>query len=157
MKEEKVLLLDVDGDCESIAAEAAARHNRTVRMVKTIREAFKLVRDKGAQLDAIILDVDPGAHGLALLEAISGCADKPPMIVITSLEENYMKAIAAEHGAMACFAKPITTQILSVTLGNVMGRSRKCDRWGYLVPSTCSDSVDVRLCVRGIAQKLAPA
>ena len=42
----------------------------------------------------MIVDVDPGAHGPALLEAISSCADHPQIVVITAFEETYMKPIS---------------------------------------------------------------
>ena len=66
------------------------------------------------RLALVIVDVDPGAHGLALLEAISGCADRPQIVVITALEETYMTPIARKHGASACLGKPITLQRLGL-------------------------------------------
>jgi DNA-binding response OmpR family regulator len=68
------------------------------RLAKTSREAFEILKREIRRLDIVIVDVDPGAHGLALLEAISGCAERPPIIVVTALEETYMKPITAEHG-----------------------------------------------------------
>jgi DNA-binding response OmpR family regulator len=108
------------------------------------------------RLDAVIVDVDPGAHGLALLEAISACADRPPIVVITALEETYMKPIALEHGAAACFGKPVLSQKLSSALNAVSTRSRTCDRWGRLIPSRLNNDLNVKTCFGGIATKLSP-
>src|SRR5476649_2376353 len=83
MKENVVLLVDADGDSEGMVSEAAARIGRTVLLTKTSRAAFRILGDQMRRLDLVIVDVDPGAHGLVLLEAISGCADRPPIVVIT--------------------------------------------------------------------------
>jgi len=135
MKEKIVLLVDADGDSEGFVLEAAARTGRGVLMAKTSRDAFKIIRDELHRLDLVIVDVDPGAHGLALLEAMSGCANTPAMIVITALEESYMKPISQEHGAAACLGKPITIAKLKSTLDEVSANwALTSDRWGSLVP-----------------------
>jgi len=91
-----------------------------------------------------------------LLEAISGCADRPPILVITALEETYMKPIAMKHGAAACLGKPITVQRLCSSLNDVSQRLLTCDRWGNLTPSTVNEESNIRACFRGIAAKLSP-
>ena len=105
----------------------------------------------------MIVDVDPGAHGLALLEAITGCADRPQILVITALEEAYMIPIARKHGASACLGKPITVQRLGSALNQVLQRSLTCDRWGSLVPSTANEKIDIKASFEGIAAKLGPS
>ncbi len=156
MKENVVLLVDADGDSEGMVSEAAARIGRTVLLTKTSRAAFRILGDQMRRLDLVIVDVDPGAHGLVLLEAISGCADRPPIVVITALEETYMKPISMEHGAAACLGKPITIQKLSSSLNDVSKRSLTCDRWGSLIPSTANKGLNVKACFSGIAAKLSP-
>jgi len=157
MKEKIVLLVDADGDSEGFVLEAAARTGRGVIMAKTSRDAFKIIRDELHRLDLVIVDVDPGAHGLALLEAISGCADTPAMIVITALEESYMKPISQEHGAAACLGKPITIAKLKSTLDKVSASwALTSDRWGSLVPRPTEKTSRVKARFRGIAAKLSP-
>ncbi len=157
MKEKIVLLVDADGDSEGFVLEAAARTGRGVLMAKTSRDAFKIIRDELHRLDLVIVDVDPGAHGLALLEAISGCADTPAMIVITALEESYMKPISQEHGAAACLGKPITIAKLKSTLDEVSASwSLTSDRWGSLIPRPTEKTSRVKACFCGIAAKLSP-
>ena len=158
MKEKIVLLVDADGDSEGFVLEAAARTGRGVLMAKTSRDAFKIIRDELHRLDLVIVDVDPGAHGLALLEAISGCADTPAMIVITALEESYMKPISQEHGAAACLGKPITIAKLKSTLDEVSANwALTSDRWGSLVPRPTEKTSRVKDRFRGIAAKLSPS
>ena len=157
MKEKIVLLVDADGDSEGFVSEAAARTDRGMVTAKTSREAFKIIRDELQRLELVIVDVDPGAHGLALLEAISGCADTPPIIVITALEESYMKPISQEHGAAACLGKPITIAKLKSTLDDVSATwSLTSDRWGSLVPRPTEKTSSVKAHFRGIAAKLSP-
>ena len=109
------------------------------------------------RLDLVIVDVDPGAHGLALLEAISGCADRPPIVVITALEETYMKPISVEHGASACLGKPITIQKLISSLKDELKADVNLRSVGDLwMPSTACKKLNVKTCFSGIAAKLSP-
>jgi DNA-binding response OmpR family regulator len=154
-RENVVLLIDADGDSEGIVLEAAARTGRDVLLAKTSRDAFRIIEEQMRHLGLVMVDVDPGAHGLALLEAISSCADRPPIVVVTALEETYMKPIAKEHGAAACLGKPINVQKLSSVLNDVSKRSLTCDRWGCLIPSK-GNRENVQGRFRGIAAKLSP-
>jgi DNA-binding response OmpR family regulator len=157
MKEKIVLLVDADGDCERMVSEVADRSNRELFSARTSRDAFKILGDEMQRLDMVIVDVDPGAHGLALLEAISECADRPPIVVITALEEAYMKPISAEHGAAACLGKPIPIAKLKSTLDDVSATwSLTSDRWGSLVPRPTEKTSSVKSHFRGIAEKLNP-
>jgi DNA-binding response OmpR family regulator len=158
MNEGIVLLIDADGDSEDIVSESASSTGREVLLVRTSRDAFKILGEQMTRLDVVIVDVDPGAHGLALLEAISSCAERPPIIVITALEETYMKPISVEHGAAACLGKPITIAKLRSTLNDVSAmRPLTSDRWGSLVPRSTDKGLSVRAAFRGIAEKLSPA
>jgi DNA-binding NtrC family response regulator len=156
MKERSILLVDADGDSEGIVSEAAALTGRDVLVTKTSRAAFRILGEQMARLEVVVVDVDPGAHGLALLEAISSCADRPPIVVITALEGTYMEPIARKHGAAACLGKPITVQRLTATLKDGSTRSLTSDRWGCLLPAPISNELDVNACFRGIAAKLNP-
>jgi len=156
MKEQRILLLDADGDSEALVSEAATLTGRDVLVVKTSRAAFRILGEHMQRLEVVVADVDPGAHGLALLEAISSCANRPPIVVITALEETYMEPIARKHGAAACLGKPITPQRFVSTLKDISRRSLTSDRWGCLVPSTASSAIDLDASVRGIAAKLSP-
>lgn len=156
MKENAILLVDADGDSEKIVSLAVARAGRDVLVARTSSDAFQILKDQMQRLAFVVVDVDPGAHGLALLEAISACADRPQIVVITALEETYMIPIAAKHGAAACLGKPVTLHRLNSTLNAVATRPLTCDRWGGLVPSTANEIVNVKDRFRGIAAKLSP-
>lgn len=157
MKENAILLVDADGDSEKIVSLAVARAGRHVLVARTSSGAFRILKDQMQGLALIIVDVDPGAHGMALLEAVSGCADRPQIVVITALEEAYMTPIAIKHGASVCLGKPITLQRLGSALSRTSKRTFTCDRWGALVPSTADQRINVKACFRGIAAKLGPS
>jgi DNA-binding NtrC family response regulator len=136
MRENLILLVDADADSVGDVLEAAAQTGHAVRLVKTSRDAFKILHDAIDQIEVAIVDVDPGAHGLALLEAITGREERPAVIVLTALEETYMKPIAAQHGAAACLSKPISVAKLKSTvnqLPRVAARKRtpSSDAWGH--------------------------
>ena len=151
-----ILLVDADGDCEEAVALAAAKTKHDLRWVKTSREAFTILSRQIRQLAAVIVDVDPGAHGLALLEAISSCAERPPMLVLTALEESYMEHIAKRHGAVACLGKPIGMAKLRATLGSVCAQaSSSSDTWGHLTAPPVDQGLKVKAALRGISKKLS--
>lgn len=131
-----VLLIDADADSVGVVVEAAAQTGQAVRLAATSRDAFRILRGEIAEVDAVILDVDPGAHAMALLEALNGCDARPPVIVVTALEEEYMKSIAARHGASACVGKPLTVEKMRFTLAHLPRDVRSggcsCDAWGHV-------------------------
>ena len=158
MEEQTLLLVDSDNDCGALVSEAAAHSNYRVLSAKTSREAFEIIQNEIHHLNMIMVDVDPGAHGLALLEAISACAERPPMIVVTALEEIYMKPIATEHGAAACLGKPLRLEKLLSTLADVsIHQGLTSDRWGSVIPTPVKNWMDTQARFRGIAGKLSPS
>lgn len=155
MSQRKILLIDADGDCEEFVARAAARSGHRVQWVQTSKRAFEILADDLAVILLVIVDVDPGAHGLALLEGISACADRPAMIVVTALEEGYMAPIAHRHGAVACIGKPLELEKFSAVIKDTLKSSfPTADKWGHLKPTSCEGPASVRISQRGIAAKL---
>ncbi len=151
-----ILLIDSDGDCEDLVSEVAYREGYDTHRVRTSREAFALLQGRFYSLGLIVIDVDPGAHGVAVMEAISSCADRPPILVLTGLEESYMKPIARSHGAAACLAKPLDSHQFSILLRELIATPcLTADRWGHPLPDCRKNGrramEDAR---RGIAAKL---
>jgi nucleotide-binding universal stress UspA family protein/DNA-binding response OmpR family regulator len=158
VKKNNLLLVDADGDCKDLVATTAAQTDHELRWVRTSREAFSILGRQIHDLAAVIVDVDPGAHGLALLEAVSSCAERPPMLVLTALEETYMAPIAKKHGAVACLGKPIGAAKLRVTLRNVCAQcSRSSDSWGHLTAPPVDKGLKVKAAARGISRKMSIA
>ena len=156
MKKNSILLVDADGDCAELVALAAAQTGHESRRVKTSREAFAILGGQVRRFAAVIVDVDPGAHGLALLEAVSSCAERPPMLVLTALEETYMESIAKRHGAATCLGKPISLTKLRATLRKVCARhGLSSDCWGHLTAPPVDKGLKVKAAVRGISRKMS--
>jgi Response regulators consisting of a CheY-like receiver domain and a winged-helix DNA-binding domain len=157
MKEDAILLVDADRDCEAIVFEAVARTGRRVQLVTTSREAFAVLSRRIQEISLVIVDIDPAAHGLALLEAIGACAERPPILALTALEQTYAEPIAREHGAIACLAKPVGVEKLRATIQNLSAdRCLTSDHWGHPIPSRINDTLEVKASARGIAAKLSP-
>lgn len=152
----KVVLVDADRDTEKTIGSVMSRYGLSVLVVTTSGEAFKILKDRMGRFELVIVDVDPGAHGLALLEAISACADRPPLLVISSLEETYMLPIAQKHGGAGCLGKPVDARKVSEALEGLRTHSRTCDGWGSLVPAASSKLDETTEALRGISSKLSP-
>ncbi|HEY3663018.1 MAG TPA: response regulator [Chthoniobacterales bacterium] len=134
MEEKVILLVDADADTAGLVLEASAQTGHGVRLSRNAREAFEFLRREFDHIAGIVIDVDPGTHGLAVLEAMSALRERrPPMLVLTGLEESYMEPIARRHGASACLGKPVSPARLQGAIGQLSSRCRgeSCDPWGH--------------------------
>ena len=143
MKEKVILLVDADADSAGPVLEASARTGHGVRLSRDAREAFGFLQREFERIDGIIVDTDPGAHGIGVLEAISALRRRPPMLVLTGLEESEMKPIVARHGAAACLGKPVSIERLTAAIDQMSASDEggtaavSCDSWGHPVCPGC--------------------
>ena len=70
MKEDVLLIVDADPSSTELVSLAAMKTKHRVIRAKTSREAFHVLSGGLDDVDVIVVDVDPGVHGLAVLEAI---------------------------------------------------------------------------------------
>src|SRR5262245_19877863 len=112
MKEKVILLVDADADCAGIVLEAAARTGYSVRLSRDGPEAFAFLNREFDCVDSLIVDLDSGDHGMALLEAVCTLWYRLPVIVLTALEESHMKPVMLRHGVVACLGKPLSIERL---------------------------------------------
>lgn len=135
MKEKVILLVDADADCAGIVLEAGARTGHGVRLSRDSREAFGFLNREFDRIDSLVVDVDPGSHGMALLAALAALRCRPPVIVLTALEESHMEPVAARHGAVACLGKPGSIERLTAVIDRFVRRENdqeiSCDPWGH--------------------------
>lgn len=117
MNPQVVLLLSTDPFVERVARAAVPATRHGLRVIQSTQEAFRQLHEGCADVDLAIIDLDPGMHGAALLEA---AGDRLPVIVITSLEENYMHPVAVRHGAVACLAKPFAAERLEEAIAQAL-------------------------------------
>jgi DNA-binding response OmpR family regulator len=113
MKPAVILLLSTDAYVERLAREAVTATRHGLRVIQSTPQAFHELGTACDDVDLAIVDLDPGMHGAALLEAIG---DRLPVIVLTSLEGEYMKPVASRHGARECLTKPFRAEQLQAAL-----------------------------------------
>jgi FixJ family two-component response regulator len=140
MKRNVVLVLDADSDTARAVASAAATGNCDLRFIQTSREFFQFCSEDFENVTAIVLDVDPGMHGMAILEALDACENTPPIIVVSALEEQRLSSVVQRHGAVACLGKPLSVTRLARAIDQTLGRvaAPRCDLWGHPIDCTCA-------------------
>ena len=117
MKPAIILLMTADPTVERVACEAVTALRHGLRTARSAAEGFRDLETAREDVDVVIVDLDPGMHGTALLEA----ADVHfPVIVLTSLEANYMTPVASRHGARECLTKPFQAEELQAALKRVL-------------------------------------
>lgn len=133
--------MDADADTARTVAIAATSTNVDLRFMRTSRRFFHFCSEDFENVDAIILDVGPGMHGMAILEALDACKSAPPVIVVSALEEQRLHAIVQQHEAVACLGKPLSLsrliRILDETTAHPTSAGR-CDLWGHVVDCKCA-------------------
>jgi DNA-binding response OmpR family regulator len=144
MKAKVLLLIDADHASADVVSLAAIKTGHRVVHAHTSREAFSIMERGLDDVDAVVIDVDPGVHGMAVLESMHLSTTTPPVIVLTGLEETYMCGIAAVHGAAACIGKPFAAEKLAALIEQVCQpawRSAGCtsDAWGH--PHRCQSAL----------------
>jgi FixJ family two-component response regulator len=136
MNRKVILVLDADADTARAVASVAAGVNCDVRFVRASKDFFHFCHEDFEDLAAIILDVDPGIHGMAILEALDACENMPPIIVVSGLEEHRLGSVVQQHGAIACFGKPLSLMRLGhaveEALTTAVAPAPRCDVWGHI-------------------------
>jgi FixJ family two-component response regulator len=140
MKRSVVLVLDADADTARAVASAATTRNCDLRFVQTSKEFFHFCREDFENVIAIILEIDPGMHGMAILEASDVCENTPPIVVVSALEEHCLGPVVQRHGAIACLGKPLSFTQLGRALDQAVERATapRCDLWGHVTNCSCS-------------------
>jgi len=140
MKRNVVLVLDADADTARAVASAAPGVSCDIRFIRTSKDFFHFCHEDFEDVAAIVLDVDPGVHGMAILEALDACENAPPIIVVSALEEQCLGPVVQRHGAIACLGKPLSFTQLGRALDQAVERATapRCDLWGHVTNYSCS-------------------
>lgn len=117
MKPHVILIFSTDSIVEFIAREVIPEMRHGLRVIRSSPEAFRQLHEGCDDIDLAIIDLDPGMHGAALLEA---AGDRLPVLVLTSLEENYMRPVAKGHGARSCLTKPFNPAQLRAAIEELL-------------------------------------
>jgi len=140
MKANALLISKETSDSNTTITQAVSRAGLFLLQVTGAKHAFELLRNGLPEIDLVIIDVDPGIHSMAILEAITARESSPPVIVVTGFEQFEMAPIARRHGAAACIAKPFTAAELLARIDDVRPADYgsgfcNCDAWGHTYPS----------------------
>lgn len=167
MKANALLISKKNSESNPTIAQAAARAGFSLLQTTDARQAFELLRNGLAEIGLVILDVDPGIHGMAILEAITARESSPPVIVVTGFEQSEMAPIARRHGAAACIAKPFAVHELLARIDEVCPADYasspcNCDAWGHPYPRRHSHTDrkctgDCAGCASGETTNFSPA
>lgn len=117
MKPPVILLISNDPSVEDLVGEAVLATRHGLRLRHTSTEAFQQLKEGCDDIDLAIIDLDPGVHGQALLEAVG---DRLPVLVLSSLEEAYVHPLSQRHGARGCLTKPFTAEQLRAAIEHVL-------------------------------------
>ena len=124
-------------------APSKRRYNSQLRSAfrATSKEFFHFCREDFENVIAIILEIDPEMHGMAILEASDVCENSPPIIVVSALEDT-PGPVVQRHGAMACLGKPLSFTRLARALDQAVERAGapSCD---FCHPMDCTCTVAV--------------
>ena len=137
MKREILLVANGDAASNATIAEAVKQSGHRLRKISSCRQAFEILAAGLDDVDAVIIDLDPGVHSMAVLEAIGSSAAAPPVIAITGLEETEVAPIAFSRGSIDCIGKPFSLRRLLAVINLVSQpdwRSEhacSCDLWGH--------------------------
>ena len=135
MKRNVILVVDADTDTASLIGSVAALLNLDVRFACSARHLFQLIKNGLDDVGVIVLDVDPGVHAMAALEALAAWEPAPPVIVISSLEEAHLHPVAIAHGAKECLGKPVSLPRVKGAIAKLArvpeARDCRCDLWGH--------------------------
>ncbi len=116
MRTKVILLVDLDGDSVGFVLEAAARTGHGVRVAKSASELLNLLRTGVPPVGAVIVDLDPAAPALALLETLSASPLRPPLLVFSGMEEALMKNVTSRSCAVTRLDKPLSIDRLRLAL-----------------------------------------
>ena len=71
MKANALLISKKTSDSNAVIAQAASRAGFFLLRANDSKRAFELLRNGLPEIDLVIIDVDPGIHSMAILEAIT--------------------------------------------------------------------------------------
>lgn len=139
-----ILLLEDENLVRQGLGSVLARQSgmRVLAEAATVNEAIAAV-ESNAEIDVVVADVMLGSEpgGLMLLEALSTCARRPPVLLLSSYDEPWMYASALRGGALGYILKgaslhELTTAIRSVAAGvAVFPAAALRDRYAARIPS----------------------
>src|SRR5579859_2401608 len=107
MKTDVLLIAEGWDESSAIIADAANRTGHGFRHLAPSR-ASELLLAGTAEIELIIVDVDPDLHDFSVVDSIAAQETMPPVIVVARDDEISASELSRRHGAAAFIAKPFT-------------------------------------------------
>ena len=114
-----ILLFTRDRAFHEVVAEALLGRSAIVLIARTVADALRLVCQRGAELDLVVMDFDDGCRGMTLLSAVHTCYEQLPVLITAARDEAHVQQVAYAHGARACLEKPFATETLSNVIASL--------------------------------------
>ena len=123
MKSDLVLLLTHDIELEQQSAMAAAASGARLIVARTVGVALEIIYQRGRELDVVVIDLDNGNHGMALLSVLSTSRADLPLVALTSTDCDHSTVLAYADGNACCLTKPINAAELEMVM-RLLGKSK---------------------------------
>gem|GEM_PF-1204600 len=101
-----VFLYTSDDGFKTVVRQALWDTGTILLIARTAEEALQIVCRRKAELDVAIMAFNEDCRGITLLNAIHGCCEQLPTLVVVDSEQT--KALACANGARFCLRKPVS-------------------------------------------------
>ena len=103
-----VFLYTRDDDFKTVVRQALWDTGTILLIARTAEEALQIVCRRKRELDVAIMAFDEDCRGITLLNAIHGCCEQLPTLVVVDKDSEQTRAIAYANGARLCLGKPVS-------------------------------------------------
>lgn len=122
MKTCSILLVNDDPQVIASLHEALSRVRHRLIVGPTAVAALAAMNgDEDGGFDALVVDLDIGTDGLALMSAVRSCCPQLPVIALTPSDEWFLKEEAFLHGAAALLDKPVAAAEVTAAIQHACG------------------------------------
>jgi len=103
-----VLLCTRDDDFKTVVRQALWDTGTVLLTARTVEEALQIVCRRKRELDVAIMAFNEDCRGMTLLDAIHGCCEQLPTLVVFDKDTEQARALAYANGARFCLSKPVS-------------------------------------------------
>jgi two-component system cell cycle sensor histidine kinase/response regulator CckA len=119
--QETILLVDDEGSIRDLGKLMLARKGYRVLLARTGEEALEIYREKGADIDLIVLDVNmPGMGGSKCLQELLKINPKARVVISSGYSSEGQSKDIASSGAVGFVPKPFTQAEMLKTVRDVL-------------------------------------
>jgi DNA-binding response OmpR family regulator len=135
MKTDVLLIAEGWDESSAIIAEAANRTGHGFRHLAPSRASELLLLTGTAEIEPIVVDIDPDIHDFSVVDSITAEEKMPPIIVVARGDESWVRDLACRHGAAAVITKPFTVLDMEWLIDELcpcaVPLPLSCDLWGH--------------------------